>query len=68
MRAPMSRPHRFFRAYEIVLRLRVLPEIGSMRLSEVTRIDLQDPVDGLLASGLNESTISVTLGGADGEA
>jgi integrase len=49
------------RAYEIALRLRVLPEIGSMRLSEVTRTDLQDLVDGLLASGLNESTIGVTL-------
>ena len=49
------------RAYEIALRLRVLPAIGSMRLSEVTRTDLQDLVDGLLASGLNESTIGVTL-------
>jgi integrase len=49
------------RAYEIALRLRLLPEIGSMRLSEVTRTDLQDLVDGLLASGLNESTIGVTL-------
>ena len=39
------------RAYEIALRLRVLPEIGSMRLSEVTRTDLQDLVDGLLAVG-----------------
>jgi integrase len=49
------------RAYEIALRLRVLPEIGWMRLSEITRTDLQDLVDGLLASGLNESTIGVTL-------
>jgi len=49
------------RAYETALRLRVLPEIGSMRLSEVTRTDLQDLVDELLASGLNESTIGVTL-------
>jgi integrase len=49
------------RAYEIGLRLRVLPEIGSMRLSEVTRTDLQDLVDGLLASGLSESAIGVTL-------
>jgi len=39
------------RAYETALRLRLLPEIGSMRLSEVTRTDLQDLVDGLLASG-----------------
>lgn len=49
------------RAYEIGLRLRVLPEIGSMRLSEVTRTDLQDLVDGLLASGLSENAIGVTL-------
>jgi integrase len=48
-------------AYEIALRLRVLPEIGSMRLSEVTRTDLQDLVDGLLVSGLSESAIGVTL-------
>jgi len=49
------------RAYEIALRLRLLPEIGSMRLSEVTRTDLQDLVDGLLAPGLSESAIGVTL-------
>lgn len=49
------------RAYEGVLRLRVLPELGSMRLSEVERNDLQDLVDSLLASGLSESTIGVTL-------
>jgi hypothetical protein len=49
------------RAYEIALRLRVLPEIGSMRLSEVTRTDLQDLVDGLLASGLSEATCRCRL-------
>lgn len=36
------------RAYETALRLRVLPEIGSTRLSEVTRTDLQDLVDEML--------------------
>ena len=55
------------RAYEAALRLRVLPEIGHMRLSEVSRVDLQDLVDRLLApspehrEGLNPSTIGVTL-------
>jgi integrase len=49
------------RAYELALRLRVLPELGSMRLSEITRTDLEDLVAGLLASGLSESTIGVTL-------
>lgn len=43
------------------MRLRVPPEIGSMRLSEVARTDLSDLLDELLASGLNESTIGVTL-------
>jgi integrase len=49
------------RGYAQGLRLRVLPELGSMRLSEITRTDLQDLVDGLLASGLDASTIDVTL-------
>lgn len=49
------------RGYEAALRLRVLPELGHRRLVEVTRTDLQDLVDGLLASGLNASTIGVTL-------
>jgi integrase len=49
------------RGYDQGLRLRVLPELGSMRLSEIARNDLQDLVDGLLATGLNASTISVTL-------
>jgi integrase len=49
------------RGYDQGLRLRVLPELGSMRLSEITRTDLQDLVDGLLASGLDASTIDVTL-------
>ncbi len=49
------------RGYDQGLRLRVLPELGSMRLSEITRNDLQDLVDGLLAAGLDASTIGVTL-------
>ncbi len=49
------------RAYETSLRLRILPAFGHMRLGEVTRVDLQDLVDRLLAEGLNPSTISTTL-------
>ena len=49
------------RAYEAALRLRVLPAVGHMRLSEVARVDLQDLVDELLASGLSPSAIGVTL-------
>jgi site-specific recombinase XerC len=48
-------------AYEAALRLRVPPELGAARLTEVTRVDVQDLVDALLASGLNASTIRVTM-------
>ena len=37
------------RAYEQALRLRVRPQLGAMRLSDVTRNDLQDLVDWLVA-------------------
>jgi integrase len=49
------------RAYEAALRLRVLPELGRVKLAAVTRTDLQDLVDQLVAAGLNASTIGVTL-------
>jgi integrase len=49
------------RGYDQQLRLRVLPEFGRVKLSEVTLQDLQDFVDRLVASGLNASTIGVTL-------
>jgi len=49
------------RGYDQGLRLRVLPELGRVKLSEITRHDLQDLVDGLLAAGLDASTIGVTL-------
>ena len=49
------------RAYEAALRLRVLPELGRRKLSELTRNDLQDLVDDLLASELSPSAIGVTL-------
>jgi integrase len=49
------------RAYEAAWRLRVRPELGSRRLSDVDRTDLQDLVDQLVADGLNSSTIVVTL-------
>jgi integrase len=43
------------------MRLRVLPELGAVRLADVRRPDLQDFADRLLAEGLNASTIQVTL-------
>jgi integrase len=45
------------RSYEQVLRARVLPKLGRMRLSSVTRNTIQDLVDGLVAEGLAPSTI-----------
>jgi integrase len=49
------------RAYEAAMRLRVLDEFGAHKLAEIRRPDLQEFADGLLADGLNPSTIQVTL-------
>jgi len=49
------------RAYDKALRLRVLPEIAGSRLGDVTRLDLQDLVDGWVAAGLSASTVGTTL-------
>ena len=49
------------RTYEISLRLRVLPELGGRKLSEIRRADLQDFADRLLAAGTDASTIRNTL-------
>ena len=39
----------------------MLPEIGRRRVCDITRIDLQDLVDELLAEGVNASTIAGTM-------
>jgi integrase len=44
------------RGYAQALRLRVLPALGDMRLSEVTRADVQDLADRMTAEGLSAST------------
>jgi integrase len=49
------------RAYEAALRLRVIPVLGSKRLSEVSRNDVQDLVDSLVSEGQKEATIGVTV-------
>lgn len=49
------------RGYEQVLRLRVFSELGHKRLSAIRRTDLQDLLDGLVARGLNASTVGCTL-------
>lgn len=43
------------------MRLRVLPELGRVKLVELTRNDLQDLVDRLVASGMSPSAIGVTI-------
>lgn len=49
------------RAYEASMRLRVLPEFARVKMGEVTRNDLQDLVDRLVASGMSPSAIGVTI-------
>lgn len=49
------------RGYESALRMRVLPEIGGRKLTDLTRLDLQDLADRLLASGLDPSTVRNAL-------
>lgn len=49
------------REYRRSLRLRVLPQLGGHRLSEIQRRDLQDFADRMLAQGLDPSTIRNTL-------
>jgi integrase len=49
------------RGYEASMRLRVLPELGGARLSDVTRVSVQDLADRMLAHGLDPSTIRNTL-------
>jgi integrase len=49
------------RGYETALVARVLPVLGSLRLSEVRRVDVQDFADRLCADGLDPSTVRNTL-------
>jgi len=49
------------RSYEAAMRLKVLPTLGSKRLGDVTRTDLQDLADKLLAEGAQPSTIAGAL-------
>lgn len=49
------------RAYEQVLRLRVLPEIGSCKFSAIRRVDLQDLVEKLHGQGLAASSVQCAL-------
>jgi integrase len=49
------------RGYEQALRLRVLPELGRLRIAAITRNDLQDLADRLVASGIKASTVRNTF-------
>jgi integrase len=49
------------RAYEQALRGKLLPELGKMRLSSITRGDVQDLADALVAEGLSASTVRNSL-------
>ncbi|HWK30121.1 MAG TPA: site-specific integrase [Solirubrobacter sp.] len=49
------------RGYRRALRLRVLPKLGDMKLSDVTRADVQDLADKLTGAGLAASTVQNTL-------
>jgi integrase len=49
------------RSYESALRLRVLPNLGARKLSDIQRVDLQDLADRMLAKGLDPSTVRNSL-------
>jgi len=49
------------REYQRALAQRVLPEFGEIRLSELTRAEVQNFVDRLLGAGLSPSTVGNTL-------
>jgi integrase len=49
------------RSYEGALRLRVLPELGARRLTDVERADLQALVDRMVVGGHGASTIRNAL-------
>jgi integrase len=49
------------RGYEEALRLRLLPDLGGAKLSEIRRADVQVLIDRLMAEGYGASTIRNTL-------
>jgi len=49
------------RGYSGALESRVLPELGARRLADLTRLDVQDFADSLLAEGLDPSSVRNAL-------
>jgi integrase len=63
IRARSGQPYKpsALRSYEQALRTKVVPELGHLRLSAVTRASVQDLVDKLVASGAKPSTVRNAL-------
>jgi integrase len=49
------------RSYEAALKLRVFPKLGTAKFAAVRRVDLQDLVDQLHASGLSASAVRCAI-------
>lgn len=49
------------RGYDAAMRVRILPDLGGLRLSDVRRTDVQDLADRMLAEGRDPSTIRNAL-------
>jgi integrase len=54
-------PPSALRGYEQAMRLRILDDLGALKLSDVSRLQLQDVADRMLADGLDPSTIRNAL-------
>jgi len=63
IRSSKGEPYRAssVRGYERCLRLRILPALGAMKLSDVKRRHVQALVEAMLADGLDGSTVVNTL-------
>jgi integrase len=63
VRSRKGRPYESstIRGYERCLRLRVIPTIGHLRITDVARRDLQRFADDLLANGLDPATVVKTM-------
>jgi integrase len=49
------------RAYRASIENRILPELGSVKLAELRRPDVQDFADAMVAEGLSPSSVQTTL-------
>jgi integrase len=49
------------RSYEASLRLRIRSEFGRKKVGDITRLDVQDLIDRMVASGLSASAVGTTI-------